>query len=355
MPKINEGSQSTNRDRLRHDFTRDEVRRIYEQPLTRLVARAAASHARYFNEDEIQLSTLLSIKTGGCREDCSYCSQSAHHKSGLQAEPLLDVDSILKAARAAKDAGSNRFCMGAAWRSPPKKGPAFDRVLAAIRGVRDLEMEVCVTLGMLDEEQAGQLREAGVDYYNHNLDTSPEYYGKVISTRTYDDRLATLRRVRQAGMAVCCGGIIGMGEGREDRIGLLCELAALDPHPESVPVNMLVAIKGTPLEDQQAPDSLEMVRTIATAKILMPASRIRLSAGRESMSDELQALCIIAGASSFFTGDKLLTTPNAGDNRDRQLLDRMGLHPVAGTAEKAPVTEAAGTGPEAATSGAAGR
>jgi biotin synthase len=312
----------------RYDFTRDEIRAIYELPITTLVHLAQSVHRRYYAQDEVQMSTLLSIKTGGCKENCSYCPQSAHYSTSVEAQGLMPVQDIVAAAQRAKDNGSSRFCMGAAWRNPPKKSKQFDQVLEAVREVRKLGLEVCTTLGMLDEEQAQQLAEAGVYAYNHNLDTSPEYYGDIISTRVYDDRLNTLKNVRKAGMTVCCGGIVGMGESKEDRIGLLEQLNHLDPHPESVPINLLVKVEGTPLADQKDLDIFEMIRTIATACIIMPASRVRLSAGRTLMSEEAQALCFLAGASSLFTGDKLLTTPNPGEDHDRTLLSKLGLKPV---------------------------
>jgi biotin synthase len=267
---------------------------------------------------------LLSIKTGGCPEDCAYCPQSAHYRTGVQRQELMDVDEALAAAQSARDQGATRFCMGAAWRDVPK-GEPFERVLKMVRGVRELGMEACCTLGMLTEPQADALAEAGLTAYNHNLDTSPEFYGEIIGTRTYDDRLATLKRVRHAGITVCSGGIIGMGEGRRERYGLLRELSSLDPHPESVPVNMLVRVEGTPLAKQQAEDPLELVRMIATARVLMPKSFVRLSAGRLSLTDEAQALCFLAGANSIFMGDKLLTTPNPEADADQKLLGKLGM------------------------------
>ena len=313
---------------LRYDWEQAEIKEIFEMPFPRLLAKAGEAHAAYFDRDEIQLCTLLSIKTGGCKEDCAYCPQSAHHKVDLKAEALVDLEEIKEAASRAKDNGSTRFCMGAAWTSPPKRGTQFDSVLEAVREVKGMGLEVCTTLGMLDEDQAVALKEAGVHAYNHNLDTSPEYYKEIISTRTYKDRLTTLRHVRKAGMTICCGGIVGMGESRADRIGLLKELAQMNPHPESVPINLLVKVEGTPLSEQADLGIFELVRTIATAKVLMPSSRIRLSAGRELMSDEAQALCFVAGANSIFTGDKLLTTDNPGMDRDQALLERLGLKPV---------------------------
>lgn len=314
--------------RIRHDFTREEIAAIFRLPFTRLLRLAQNVHIQHFADDEIQLCTLLSVKTGGCKEDCAYCPQSAHYNTDVDAHQLLDSDAVLTAAKAAKANGSTRFCMGAAWRSPPKRGAQFDKLLSTIRQVNDLGLEVCATLGMVDEDQAIQLREAGVYAYNHNLDTSPEYYEKIISTRTYSDRLETLANVRKAGMTVCCGGIVGLGESREDRIGLLHQLASLNPHPESVPVNLLVKVEGTPLSRSEDLDILEMVRTIATARIIMPKSRVRLSAGRTEMSDEAQALCFSAGANSIFTGEKLLTTPNPGTSEDHTLMERLGMRPV---------------------------
>lgn len=325
---------------LRFDRTRDDIRAIYELPFTTLLRTAQNVHRRYFPEDEVQMCTLLSIKTGGCKEDCSYCPQSAHHQTSLKAEGLMDVDAIREAAAAAKEGGSTRFCMGAAWTRPPKVGSkAFDQVLDAVRSVKSMGLEVCTTLGMLDADQAQALKEAGVHAYNHNLDSSPEFYETIISTRTYDDRLETLRNVRKAGMTICCGGIVGMGESRDDRIGLLEQLAGMSPHPESVPVNLLVKVEGTPLAEEDDLDIFEMVRTIATARILMPRSRVRLSAGRTEMTDEAQALCYLAGANSIFTGERLLTTDNPGLARDRALFDRLGLKAVGeGPASELPLT-----------------
>jgi len=313
---------------VRYDYTREQIQAIYDLPITRLIFLAQSVHQKYFAADEIQMSTLLSIKTGGCKENCSYCPQSAHYSTGVDAQGLLSVETIVNAAKAAKANGSSRFCMGAAWRSPPKKGKQFDQVLEAVTAVRALGLEVCTTLGMVDEGQAVALKEAGVHAYNHNLDTSPEYYEDIITTRVYQDRLDTLKAVRKAGMTVCCGGIVGMGEETSDRIGLLEQLHQLAPHPESVPINLLVKVEGTPLQDEAEIDIFDMVRTIATACIIMPASRIRLSAGRTQMSDEAQAMCFLAGASSIFTGDKLLTTPNPGDDADQKLFARLGLKPL---------------------------
>ncbi len=315
--------------RPRHDWRREEIVRWMELPLSRLVWTAQSVHRRRFPDDEVQLCTLLSVKTGGCSEDCAYCPQSAHYDVPIDHHRLLDVTTIVKAARAAKSGGATRFCMGAAWRSAPEKESVFGQVLEAVRAVRSLGLEVCVTLGMLTWEQARQLKEAGVHAYNHNLDTSPEFYPRIVSTHTYQDRLETLQHVRRAGMTVCCGGIVGMGEDREDRAGLLEQLASFNPHPESVPINLLVRVPGTPLADVESLDTIELVRTIAAARIVLPGSRVRLSAGRSAMSDELQALCFLAGANSIFTGERLLTTPNPGDEADRRLLKRLGMKPAA--------------------------
>ena len=306
-----------------HDWTRDQVRALFALPFPELIFRAAQIHRDNFDPSEVQISTLLSIKTGGCPEDCAYCPQSAKFDTGVNAEKLMDLDAVLAEARAARTAGASRFCMGAAWRSP--KDRDLDKVCEMVKGVKALGMETCVTLGMLTGDQARQLKHCGLDYYNHNLDTSPEYYGEIITTRTYQDRLDTLEHVREAGIHVCCGGIIGMGEGLEDRIGMIATLASLPVHPESVPINMLVRVEGTPLADVQILDPLDFVRTIAVARICMPASVVRLSAGREDMSEETQALCFLAGANSIFYGPKLLTTPNPGRDRDMALLDKLGL------------------------------
>ena len=285
--------------------------------------RAQQVHREHFDANAVQLSTLLSIKTGGCEEDCGYCSQSSHHDTGLKAEKLMDVDTVLDAARAAKANGASRFCMGAAWRNPKERHmPALTEM---VRGVKELGLETCMTLGMLEDEQAQQLANAGLDYYNHNLDTSPEFYGQVISTRTYQDRLDTLDRVRDAGINVCCGGIIGMGESRRERAGLISQLANLNPYPESVPINNLVAIEGTPLEGTAPLDPFEFVRTIAVARITMPKAVVRLSAGREQLDDAMQAMCFLAGANSMFYGDQLLTTSNPQTQRDRALFERLGI------------------------------
>lgn len=309
--------------RLRHDWTREEILALYALPFTELIWRAADCHRRHFDPRQVQVSTLLSIKTGACPEDCAYCPQSAHFKTGLEVERLLPLDEVRRKAAEAKAAGASRFCMGAAWRSPRDKD--LEQVAAMVEAVRELGMETCVTAGMLRPDQAQRLKDAGLDYYNHNLDTSPEYYGEIISTRRFEDRLETLAAVRSAGMKVCCGGIVGMNEGREDRAGLLQALANLPSHPESVPINLLVRVAGTPLADAEPLDPLEFVRTIAIARLLMPRSMVRLSAGRESMDEALQALCFLAGANSIFYGEKLLTTPNPEADRDRRLFDRLGL------------------------------
>ena len=311
---------------LRHDWTREQVRALFAAPFPDLMFRAAQVHRENFNSSEVQISTLLSIKTGGCPEDCAYCPQSAKFDTGVKAEKLMDLDAVLAEARAAKAGGASRFCMGAAWRSP--KDRDLDKVCEMVEGVKALGMETCVTLGMLTGDQARRLKDCGLDYYNHNLDTSPEYYGEIITTRVYQDRLDTLEHVREAGMHVCCGGIVGMGEGLEDRIGMIATLASLPAHPESVPINMLVRVEGTPLAGAATLDPLDFVRTIAVARICMPASVVRLSAGREDMSEETQALCFLAGANSIFYGPKLLTTPNPGRDRDMALLDKLGMRPM---------------------------
>jgi biotin synthase len=321
-----EGSYSPSAEpqTIRYDWTLDEVRALHNLPLFELVDRARAIHLRFHPKNEVQLCTLLSVKTGGCPENCAYCPQSSHHDTSVKGEAMLKVDDVLDAARNAKAHGATRFCMGAAWREV-KDGPAFDRVLSMVRGVKDMGMEACVTLGMLTEDQAARLKEAGLDAYNHNLDTSRDYYRSIISTRTYDDRLRTLNNVRNAGITVCSGGIIGMGESIDDRCGMLLELAKLDPHPESVPVNALVRVEGTPLEALPPIDPLELVRMIATARILMPRARVRLSAGRTDLPRESQLLCLYAGANSIFYGEKLLTTPNPGPNDDTDLIQAAGL------------------------------
>jgi len=309
---------------IRNDWQMEDILAIYQLPLPDLSFRAQSIHREFHDPNEIQGCILLSIKTGGCPEDCGYCPQSSHYEADLTRLPLLSVDETLQAAREAARQGASRFCMGAAWRSVPT-GKDFQRVLEMVRGVRALGMEACCTLGMLVREQAEQLAEAGLTAYNHNLDTSPEFYGNIITTRTYQDRLETLAHVRRAGISVCCGGIIGMGEDRKDRCSLLEQLSRQTPHPESVPINLLVKIQGTPLEKQDNVDSFELVRMIATARILMPRARVRLSAGRLSLSEEAQALCFLVGANSIFMGDKLLTTPNPELERDQHLLQKMGM------------------------------
>lgn len=306
-----------------HPWEVGAVEALYRQPFHDLVYQAQRVHRNHFNPSEVQLSTLMNIKTGGCPEDCAYCPQSAHYSTPVAPEKMVSVSEVRAAAQAARDVGATRFCMGAAWRSP--RGKDFVRAMDMVRAVRELGMESCATFGMLTHEQARELAAAGLDYYNHNLDTSAEYYARIITTRTYADRLATLDNVRAAGIKVCCGGIIGMGESVHDRCAMLVTLANLPQHPESVPINMLVRVPGTPLADAEELDPLDMVRTIAVARILMPASRVRLSAGRSNMDDALQALCFHAGANSIFYGDRLLTTENPDVQRDLQLLDRLGM------------------------------
>src|SRR6201991_2906225 len=311
---------------VRHNWTREEMRALFALPFTELVFRAGEIHRAYFDPTEVQISTLLSIKTGGCPEDCAYCPQSAKFDTGLDAGKLMSLDAVLTEARAAKAGGASRFCMGAAWRSP--KDRDLDKVCAMVEGVKALGLETCVTLGMLEAAQARRLKDSGLDYYNHNLDTSPEFYGEIITTRTYQDRLDTLAHVRDADIHVCCGGIVGMGEGAEDRVGMIATLASLPVHPESVPINMLVQVEGTPLSGTAKLDAFDFVRTIAVARITMPASMVRLSAGREDMSAETQALCFLAGANSIFYGPKLLTTANPERDRDMRLLDKLGMVPM---------------------------
>jgi biotin synthase len=317
---------------VRHDWTLEEIEAIYTTGLLELIFQAQLVHREHHHPDQVQGCMLLSIKTGGCPEDCAYCPQSAHYHTGLAREELLSVDQTLAAARSARENGATRFCMGAAWRDVPQDA-RFERVLEMVRGVRALGMEACCTLGMLTGEQAEALAEAGLTAYNHNLDTSPEFYGEIIHTRTYRERLDTLGRVRRAGITVCSGGIIGMGEDRAARCGLLQQLSSLDPHPESVPVNMLVRVAGTPLADQPPAEPFELVRTIATARILMPLAKVRLSAGRLSLSEEAQALCFLAGANSVFLGDKLLTTPNPAQDADTRLFERLGMRLTQGPAD----------------------
>src|SRR5579862_4410921 len=322
---------------LRHDWTRQQVRALFELPFPELIFRAQSVHRQNFDPTEVQISTLLSIKTGGCPEDCAYCPQSARYDTGVRAEKLMALDAVLAEARAAKSAGASRFCMGAAWREP--KDRDLDSVCTMFEAVKAVGLETCATLGMLTASQARRLKQSGLDYYNHNLDTSPEYYGEIITTRTYRDRLDTLAHVREAGIHVCCGGIVGMGETRQDRIGMIVTLASLPVHPESVPINMLVRVAGTPLAGEAGLDAIEFVRTIAVARITMPRSVVRLSAGREDMSEETQALCFLAGANSIFYGPKLLTTPNPGRDRDRELMERLGLGPMEPALHRAPRNE----------------
>ncbi len=312
---------------IRHDWTRAEALALFALPFNDLLFRAQQVHREHFDANAVQVSTLLSIKTGACPEDCKYCPQSAHHDAELEREKLLELEAVIEQARRARAQGATRFCMGAAWRSPHDRD--LPQVLAMVREVKSLGLETCMTLGMLQEHQAQALAEAGLDYYNHNLDTSPEYYGEIITTRTYQDRLETLDHVRSAGMKVCCGGILGMGEALADRAGLLVQLANLPVHPESVPINQLVRVAGTPLEDAEEVDPFDFVRTIAVARIMMPASHVRLSAGREAMNEQTQALAFLAGANSIFYGDKLLTTGNAEADADRALFARLGIHPEA--------------------------
>lgn len=312
---------------IRHDWTREEVLTLFEKPLLDLLFQAQTIHRQCFTPNTVQLSTLLSIKTGACPEDCAYCPQSGHYHTDLPKERLLDAARVVQTAQQAKANGATRFCMGAAWKSPPKKD--FEKVVEILQAVKDLGMETCLTMGTLDETQCKRLKAAGLDYYNHNLDTSPEYYPSIITTRTYQDRLDTLKNVREAGLKSCCGGIIGMGETRADRAGLLVELANLPEHPHSVPINRLVAVKGTPLAERLTQnahiDGLEFVRTIASARMMMPHSVVRLSAGRENMSDELQTLCFLAGANSIFYGEQLLTVHNATMEHDQHLFAQLGL------------------------------
>jgi biotin synthase len=322
MPASNEAVTQT---AIRQDWTRDEVLALFNQPFNDLLFQAQVAHRQHFDPNEVQLSTLLSIKTGACPEDCKYCPQSTRYDTGLEKEKLMAVEQVIKEARAAKATGATRFCMGAAWRSPKDKDLPY--VAEMVREVKALGMETCMTLGMLKKDQAQMLADAGLDYYNHNLDTSPEYYGEIITTRTYEDRLDTLGNVRKAGMKVCAGGIVGMGEGEKDRAGLLMQLANLPQQPESVPINMLVKVAGTPLEQQEDLDPFEFIRTIAVARIMMPKSHVRLSAGREEMNDQMQALAFMAGANSIFYCEKLLTTPNPKANKDMELLERLGIKP----------------------------
>ncbi len=327
-------------DELRHDWDISEVQALFDQPFNDLLFQAQSIHRAHFDANSIQISTLLSIKTGKCSEDCGYCSQSAHHNTDLEAEALLPLDEVVKAAKKAKAEGADRFCMGAAWSRPNKRD--FPQVLAMIKAIKSLDMESCVTLGMLDKEQVAQLKEVGLDYYNHNLDTSPEFYGNVISTRTFQDRLDTLNHVQQAGINVCSGGILGMGEARQDRCSLLVQLANMKQHPDSVPINMLVQVEGTPLFGADEIEPLEFIRTVAVARIMMPCSVVRLSAGREEMSDEMQAMCFFAGANSVFYGERLLTTEGASAQADQKLFANLGmstsLEKQSGHAEKTSIS-----------------
>lgn len=311
-------------DTVRNDWTRDEIAALFELPFNDLMFQAQVMHRQFFDPNEVQISTLCSIKTGACPEDCKYCPQSARYDTGLEKERLMKVEAVLEEARAAKASGATRFCMGAAWRSPKKKDMPY--VTQMVKDVKSLGLETCMTLGMVSEDQASELAGAGLDYYNHNLDTSPEFYGDIITTRTYQDRLNTLGNVRAAGMKVCSGGIVGMGEGQSDRVGLLHQLATMEKHPESVPVNMLVRVEGTPLADQADLDPFDFIRTIAVARVIMPKSHVRLSAGREEMNEQMQSMAFMAGANSIFYGEKLLTTPNPEANKDMMLLKRLGIN-----------------------------
>jgi biotin synthase len=312
---------------VRHDWTREDIARLFALPFADLIFRAQSVHRQNFSANEVQMSTLLSIKTGGCPEDCGYCSQSASHETGLKASKLMEIEAVLADAKAAKESGASRFCMGAAWRSPKDKD--LDAVCVMVEGVKALGMETCVTLGMLTGPQAERLKKSGLDYYNHNIDTSPEYYKEIITTRTYEDRLDTLAHVRDAGINVCCGGIVGMGEAEDDRVGMIHALATLPEHPQSVPINALMKVKGTKLGDSDPIDPIDFVRTIAVARITMPKSFVRLSAGRSNMSDETQALCFLAGANSIFVGTKLLTTPNPQADHDERLFEKLGVTAMA--------------------------
>lgn len=319
---------------VRHDWQYDEVKALFDLPFNDLLFKAQLVHRQFFDANTVQVSTLMSIKTGACPEDCAYCPQSNRYDTGLEKEQLAEVNKVLDEAQAAKDAGATRFCMGAAWRSPKQRDMA--PLLAMVKGVKELELEACMTLGMLKPEQAQALADAGLDYYNHNLDTSPEYYKDIITTRTYSDRLQTLSNVRDAGIKVCCGGIVGMGESDDDRVGLLLQLANMAEHPESVPINMLVKVEGTPLDAQEDMDPFDFVRMVAVARILMPKSQVRLSAGREEMNDQMQALTFMAGANSIFYGEKLLTTANPKANKDMELFQRLGIKPEQRKVEHCP-------------------
>ncbi len=313
-------------DGLRHDWTREEVEALLALPFNDLIFQAQTVHRKWFDPNEVQKSTLLSIKTGGCPEDCGYCNQSAKFDTGLSASKLMEVQKVLEGARRAKEAGASRYCMGAAWRNP--KDRDMEAIVAMIKGVREMGMETCMTLGMLSPEQTIRLKEAGLDYYNHNIDTSEEYYKEIVTTRTYQDRLDTIQRVQEAGMNVCSGGILGMGESQSDHAGMLQTLANLTPHPQSVPINMLMQVKGTPLGESKEIDPIDFVRTIAAARIMMPKSVVRLSAGRENMSEETQALCFLAGANSIFIGEQLLTTKNPAKEKDDAMFEKLGLKPM---------------------------
>jgi len=310
---------------IRHDWTKEEALALLQQPFNNLVYTAQQIHRQSFDPNKVQLSTLMNIKTGGCPEDCAYCPQSAHYKTGVGAEKLATIEEVVLQAEEAKNKGATRFCMGAAWRQP--KDNDIEKVIPMVEAIKEMELETCLTLGMLSLEQAKRLKTSGLDYYNHNIDTSPEYYSKIISTRDYRERLTTLEHVRNAGINVCCGGIVGMGENQKDRVGFLLTLANMSNHPESVPINMLVKVEGTPLENKEELDPIEFVKIIAAARIMMPKSYIRLSAGRDNMSDEMQALCYLAGANSIFYGEKLLTTDNPQLIEDRLLLKRLGIQP----------------------------
>lgn len=310
---------------IRHDWTSEEIEALFDLPFNDLLFKAQTVHRRMFDPNEIQVSRLLSIKTGRCPEDCKYCPQSAHYDTGLVSEDLVEIETVLAAARAAKDSGATRFCMAAAWRGPGRKD--FPKVLKMVEGVKAIGLETCASLGLLSGDQARDLKGAGLDYYNHNIDTAPERYGEVITTRTFDDRMDTLNHVRDAGLKVCCGGIVGLGEGNHQRAHMLQSLANMPTHPESVPINLLIQVEGTPFEGLDRPDPFDFIRTIAVARIVMPASYVRLSAGRQGMSDEMQAMCFLAGANSMFCGERLLTCDNPTENADRSLFDRLGLRP----------------------------
>ena len=310
---------------IRHDWTKKETTKLLQEPFNDLVYTAQQIHRQNFDPNKVQLSTLMNIKTGGCPEDCAYCPQSAHYKAGVKAEKLATTEEVVAQAKEAKNKGATRFCMGAAWREPKDKD--IKKVIPMVEAIKGMELETCLTLGMLSSQQAKSLKTSGLDYYNHNIDTSPEYYSKIISTRDYEERLATLEHVRNAGINVCCGGIVGMGENQKDRAGFLLTLANMPNHPESVPINMLVKVEGTPLDNEEEVDPIEFIRIIAAARIMMPKSYIRLSAGRNSMSDEMQALCYLAGSNSIFYGEKLLTTDNPQLLEDRSLLKRLGIQP----------------------------